>query len=95
MTIKNGGPAFFVPNDVLHSGMTLRDYFAATALQGLLARDIKGLWDDPAIVSEIAFDFADAMLRARRADAQSAAALGASTTCRPPAPQSANNPPTP
>ena len=41
--INDGGPAFPVPNDANvndQEGMTLRDYFASKAMQGLLARGI-------------------------------------------------------
>ena len=62
--IKNGGSAF--PRGEIQSapGMTLRDYFAAKALQGMLA-DGKG-WEQEEIV-ETAYRVADAMLRAREA----------------------------
>ena len=61
-----GGPAFPVAftTSPLH-GMTLRDYFAAKALGGMLA--------DPAVSSvtthrlaTAAYDYADAMLEARK-----------------------------
>lgn len=41
--------------------MTMRDYFAAKALQGLLA-EADCFWDDAA---PLAYQYADAMLRAR------------------------------
>ena len=53
---------------VPHGGMTLRDYFAAKAMQGLLAgllaygHDI--MWDQ---VAKDAYKQADAMLKAREA----------------------------
>lgn len=75
--INNGGPAFPVPLNPGQSyqghapcdGMTLRDYFAAKAMQGLLA----GCPDDPALRLEMnpkrwafaAYAMADAMLAAR------------------------------
>ena len=37
MNKETGGPAF--PTN-LYNGMTLRDYFAAKAMQGLLASDV-------------------------------------------------------
>ena len=40
MSIKDGGPAFPAPYGVGHvttEGMTLRDYFAAKAMQGLIS----------------------------------------------------------
>ncbi len=45
-----------------HPGMTLRDYFAAKALQGLLL-DIETM--EPERTAEIAYLYADAMLKAR------------------------------
>jgi hypothetical protein len=45
-------------------GMTLRDYFAAKAVQGLLAADTE--WSmGPEMISRLAYDQADAMLEAR------------------------------
>lgn len=48
-------------------GMTLRDYFAAKAMQGMFASDSKnwnqeGEWDERA---QTAYEMADAMLEAR------------------------------
>jgi hypothetical protein len=68
--INDGGPAF--PRDHRyegHNGMTLRDYFAAKAMQGFaadgaFARD-NGLTIDE--LAEDAYDVADAMLKAREA----------------------------
>lgn len=73
-TINDGGPAFpceeeastsfsGCPVMIQHSGMTLRDYFAAAALQGITARthinsDMRG-W------AELAYKHADAMLAER------------------------------
>lgn len=75
--INNGGPAFPVPLNEGQSwqgmapcdGMTLRDYFAASSVTGLLANPAA----DP--VEQVHFDniardayrMADAMLRAREA----------------------------
>jgi hypothetical protein len=65
----DGGPAFPVPaNEPIHSGttgMTLRDYFAAKAMQGLLAADT-GCAMPAETVAELAYDQADAMLEARK-----------------------------
>jgi len=71
MNIETGGPAFPVP-DSHHAngqvqygsnGMTLRDYFAAAALTGILANpDGGGPYDSEA---EYAWRYADAMLAAR------------------------------
>ena len=63
-----GGPAF--PSTHPHGreeGMTLRDYFAAKAMQAIIGRDTKG---GPALVPIItasAYVMADAMLKARHA----------------------------
>ena len=45
-------------------GMTLRDYFAAKAMQGLLASDVYAPKDK---FAENAYAMADAMLKARKA----------------------------
>lgn len=55
-----------------HGGMTLRDYFAAKALQGMLSNpgsDSSGTWQDAesSAVAGAAYDYADAMLKARQA----------------------------
>jgi hypothetical protein len=65
MTTDTGGPAFPAPAGVAHitdQGMTLRDYFAAQAVQGLLASEVNA----PLKVFAIrAYAIADAMLEAR------------------------------
>ena len=54
-------------------GMTLRDYFAAKAMQGLIARESTGAFNfeacpnDPWRVALWAYDVADQMLKAREA----------------------------
>ena len=73
MTAKNdGGPAFPVPLLPGQSwqemapcdGMTLRDYFAGKALQGICAHpDTWGLLQKG--IARTAYDMADAMLEAR------------------------------
>jgi len=68
--INDGGPAFpmgYHPegNNADHFGMTIRDYFAAAALQGLLASiQPNQLWsgDDVAVTC---YRTADVMLKAR------------------------------
>jgi hypothetical protein len=64
--INDGGPAFPRTGADGHtspqSGMTIRDYFAAAALQGLLANGGCPTWDDDA---KAAYAAADAMLKAR------------------------------
>ncbi len=78
---NTGGPAFprapfkYIDNgnglewDVREqSGMTLRDYFAAKAMQGLLAQSMgTALGSDPKFAAEYAYAMADAMLKARQA----------------------------
>ena len=61
--INDGGPVFPTPAGIQHNdGMTLRDYFAAAALQGILADgDGRCRADD----AKNAFKAADAMLKAR------------------------------
>ena len=78
-TIDNGGPAFpgLARIDMetqewdAHphlSGMTLRDYFAAKAMQGLLAAQVHGFNDQPAKgpFASMAYEMADAMIAARK-----------------------------
>ena len=65
--IKTGGPAF-PTNDVCYNGMTLRDYFAAKALQGWLSTyptemDISNV--NKEFVAKYMYEMADAMLKAR------------------------------
>ncbi len=64
----DGGPAFpginaDVTND-MHNGMTLRDWFAGMALQGLLAGDSEQSISNET-AAKIAYDQADAMLKER------------------------------
>ena len=60
-----GGPAFPSPRwegwGSPQEGMTLRDYFAAKALQGIL-HDADVFW---AGAAPLAYQYADAMLKAR------------------------------
>ena len=73
-TPNDGGPAFpceeqnmtsfsGCPVTIQHSGMTLRDYFAAAALQGMLADTQFN--EPPFESSRIAYKYADAMLAER------------------------------
>jgi hypothetical protein len=56
-------PAFPVLTDeVSHMGMTLRDYFAAKAMQGMLAEDCDYVWTS---LAAAAYECADAMLKER------------------------------
>jgi hypothetical protein len=64
--INDGGPAFpNVPSDPQYSkwdmGMTLRDFFAAAIMQGLMSSQCQV--DDPYPI--YAYRIADAMLKAR------------------------------
>lgn len=66
--IEDGGPAF--PGQVDHGaagiqsfvGMTLRDYFAAKAMQGLLASEVEASMKE---FAKKAYAMSDAMLKAR------------------------------
>lgn len=63
MTDKNtGGPSF--PIGTAFQGLTMRDYFAAKAIAGLLLDD-DGDFSDPDWLAEHAYKVADAMLKAR------------------------------
>ena len=72
MTKETGGPAF--PVVLAHvansNGMTLRDYFATKALQGAIAGILADgsplVEGDPAKFAKLAYQFADAMLEARK-----------------------------
>ena len=58
--IKSGGPAFPVESgDTVDFGMTLRDYFAAKAMEALLHN-----WKEE-VVPQMAYRMADAMLAER------------------------------
>ena len=72
--VKDGGPAFPNYNVVMTKegqGMTLRDYFAAKAMQGILASYPKwthnGEQVEPEELARIAYVSADAMLKTREA----------------------------
>ena len=58
--------AFPNPHRTDELGMTLRDYFAAKALQGMLAESGGGALHNTNL-SEFAYLIADAMLKAREA----------------------------
>jgi hypothetical protein len=64
MNKDEGGPAFPGPNPS-EPGMTLRDYFAAKAMQGYIAHD--GDMRHIETVAEMSYHLADAMLEARDA----------------------------
>ena len=76
MTKDTGGPAFPSKRRVVRdgyitpefepvNGMTLRDYFAAKAMQAQLARTVWGVDDAPRDMADEAYGYADAMLKAR------------------------------
>jgi len=77
--INDGGPAFpevrvrdgdnyNAPTKIYYPGMTLRDYFAAAALQGICSSrshsDLKG---HAMASAKVSYDLADALLKAREA----------------------------
>ena len=85
-TTNDGGPAFPQPFQFRHSdgqpmfpteyykesgGITIRDYFAAAALQGMMAAGDKWSWRDtdaepaPSAVANEAYAIADAMIKER------------------------------
>lgn len=57
--------AFPCDNISSQRGMTLRDYFAAKALAGLLTQYATRDEDDPTEYSQLSYKYADAMLKAR------------------------------
>ena len=68
MTKNTGGPAFAVAElaNITWEGMTLRDYFAAKAMQGMLAS--ADSWinkDEVEGFGAICYAIADGMLKAR------------------------------
>ena len=73
--IEDGGPAFPQPNQAHPGnsnpgdgpGMTLRDYFAAKAMQALI-NPIGEAFDRLTEVPEYAYQIADAMIRARKGE---------------------------
>jgi hypothetical protein len=82
---NTGGPAFPVsalvynereldPTTIIHDGMTMRDYFAAQSLKGLISATSKMTFAngqyivdvmDETHMTKIAYSHADAMLKAR------------------------------
>ena len=66
--IKDGGPAFpfrgIHATDEQHDGMTLRDYFAAKAMQGMMANS-EITRPDEVKICDAAYKIADAMLDER------------------------------
>jgi hypothetical protein len=73
--INDGGPAFPMYSEVgnLHSeGMSLRDFFAAAALQGLIAlkygvdESVRDGVAERELAAKTAYRLADAMIKARQ-----------------------------
>ena len=66
-TIEDGGPAFPPHWDpkTHPSGMSLRDYFAAKAMQGLMASP--ECPESMEVAAKCSYNLADAMLKAREA----------------------------
>ena len=66
---KDDTPAFpcdIYPGEIEPSaGMTMRDYFAAKAMQGFAVDD--DAWSDVEYMAECAYKWADAMIKARGA----------------------------
>ena len=73
MNTKNtGGPAFpHIDSGCgrFEAGMTLRDYFAAKAMQGYLSSYPKDVHPEVVWVATYAYQMADAMLKAREGGA--------------------------
>lgn len=70
MSKDTGGPAFPAGLAIgdrakLEGGMTLRDYFAAKAMQGMLANQHPYQASDEHMFARDAYVMADAMLKAR------------------------------
>jgi hypothetical protein len=63
----DGGPAFPVGSGDMRdpTGMTLRDYFAAAAMQGLLSRIGHDKINVHDVLAQRTYQIADAMLEAR------------------------------
>lgn len=74
-TIKDGGPAFPQPNQAHPGnpnpdngpGMSLRDFFAAKALQALFDSDAGHRPEEMEMIASEAYAMADAMLKVRDA----------------------------
>ena len=61
--VKTGGPAFPTPaHNLTNDGITLRDWFAALAMQGLLTSTEES---DTGVIARDAYWMADAMLKQR------------------------------
>ena len=58
---------FSHPSTIYKTGMTLRDYFAAKAMQGFMANKANPMHFQPENDAAWAYTIADAMLKAREA----------------------------
>ena len=68
MTKNTGGPAFPIPglqHDEEFNGMSLRDYFAAKAMQALISSPNTDHSVEFSAVADVAYRVADAMLAER------------------------------
>ena len=68
--MNTGGPAFPWCGDLnecptINLGMTLRDYFAAKAMQALMSRNDRSIATTREFIGETAYEYADLMLKAR------------------------------
>jgi len=59
--------AAFPCGEYTSTGMTLRDYFAAKAMQAMLAHPNSKETASPQVYASAAYEMADAMLKAREA----------------------------
>jgi len=57
--------AFPNPHRTNETGMTLRDYFAAKAMQGMLAGQDRRLIAAKEFIGETAYEYADILMKAR------------------------------
>lgn len=62
----NDIPAFPNPHYINHKGMTLRDYFAAKAMSGILT-DTGWMGNTVSTLANMSYEVADAMMAARSA----------------------------
>ena len=77
MNKEIGRPAFPVPGldrNLYNNGMTLRDYFAAKAMQSMLADDAYSDRTETAVewiatVAKASYEMADSMIKARKGGA--------------------------
>ena len=67
MKTSTGGTAFPCHTIAMHEGMTLRDYFAAKAMQSLIINtDENSAFEADLWVGRLSYEIADAMLTARK-----------------------------